>query len=208
MWLRSDDFSDGDAIPGDNAFNVIDPENHARMGGNQNPHLEWGDVPDGVASFALLVVDVDVPTSPEDVNQEGREVPADLPRADFTHWALVDLDADATSLKRGAFSDGVTPKGKSGLSERPREGLNDYTGWFAGDPEMGGTYQGYDGPCPPWNDSIVHHYVFTLYALDVDSLGLSGNFSADDVADAMEGHIVDSARLTGTYTLNPRLVTG
>ncbi|MEX0795289.1 MAG: YbhB/YbcL family Raf kinase inhibitor-like protein [Acidimicrobiia bacterium] len=205
MWLRSDDFSDGEPIPGDNAFNVIDPDDHARFGGNKNPHLVWGDAPENVRSFALLVIDVDVPTSPDDVNQEGREVPADLPRADFTHWALVDIDAGTRSLERGAYSDGVTPKGKSGRSDRPREGVNDYTGWFSGDPEMGGTYKGYDGPCPPWNDSIIHHYVFTLYALDVDSLGLSADFSAADVRSAMEGHILDSARLIGTCTLNPRL---
>lgn len=205
MWLRSDDFSDGEPIPGDNAFNVIDPADHARFGGNKNPHLEWGDVPEGVLSFALLMIDDDVPTSPEDVNQEGREVPADLPRTNFAHWALVDLDAATRSVERGAYSDGVTPKGKSGRSKRPLEGVNDYTGWFSGDPDMGGTYKGYDGPCPPWNDSLIHHYMFTLYALDVDSLGLSGDFSAVDVEGALEGHILDSARLTGTYTLNPRL---
>ena len=32
---------------------------------------------------------------------------------------------------------------------------------------MFGDYYGYDGPCPPWNDELVHRYVFTLYALDV-----------------------------------------
>lgn len=205
MWLRSDDFADGEPIPGDNAFNVIDPDDHARFGGNENPHLAWGDAPENVRSFALLMIDVDVPTSPEDVNQEGREVPADLPRTKFTHWALVDLDADTRSVERGAYSDGVTPKGKSGSPNRPFGGVNDYTDWFSGDPEMGGTYRGYDGPCPPWNDSLIHHYVFTLYALYVDSLGLSGDFTAANVEAAMEGHIIDSARLTGTYTLNPRL---
>lgn len=205
MWLRSDDFGDGEPIPGNNAFNVIDPDDHARFGGNQNPHLEWGDVPDAATSFVLLVIDVDVPTSPEDVNQEGREVPSDLPRAEFTHWVLVDLDGATRSLERGTFSDGVTPKGKAGRTNQPREGVNDFTDWFAGDPELGGTYKGYDGPCPPWNDSIIHHYGFTLYALDLDSLGLSGDFTATDAATAMEGHIIETARLTGTYTLNPRL---
>jgi hypothetical protein len=206
MWLRSDDFSDGDPIPGDYALCVIDPVAHVRFARNQNPHLQWGDVPEGVLSFALLMIDVDVPTSPEDVNQEGREVPSNLPRADFTHWALVDVEAPTRFLERGAFSDSVTPRGKSGRSDRPREGVNDYTLWFSGDLEMGGTYKGYDGPCPPWNDSIVHHYVFTLYALDVSSLGLSADFIAADVGRAIEGHVLDSAGLTGTYTLNPRLV--
>jgi Phosphatidylethanolamine-binding protein len=51
-----------------------------------------------------------------------------------------------------------------------RQGLNDFTGWFANDPNMKGTYFGYDGPAPPWNDSVVHHYTFTLYAIDVPKL--------------------------------------
>ncbi len=205
MWLKSYDFADGEEIPGDYALCVIDPTAHVRFARNQNPHLEWGDVPEGVRSFAILVIDIDVPTSPEDVNQEGREVPSGLPRGQFTHWALVDVEPDSRTVERGAYSDGVTLRGKSGLSKRPREGINDYTGWFTGDPVMAGTYKGYDGPCPPWNDSIIHHYVFTLYALDVDSLELSGDFSAADVESAIEGHVLDSARLTGTYSLNPRL---
>jgi len=68
---------------------------------------------------------------------------------------------------------------------------------------MEGTYRGYDGPCPPWNDSIVHHYTFTLYALDVESLPVTGNFTAADVRKAMEGHVLAEASLTGTYSLNP-----
>ena len=42
---------------------------------------------------------------------------------------------------------------------------------------MSGDYFGYDGPCPPWNDALVHRYVFTLYALDVATLGLQGPFT-------------------------------
>ena len=33
---------------------------------------------------------------------------------------------------------------------------------------MAGNYFGYDGPFPPFNDSLVHHYVFTLYALAIE----------------------------------------
>ena len=57
-----------------------------------------------------------------------------------------------------------------------RHGLNDYTGWFAVDPQMAGQYFGYDGPFPPFNDSLVHHYVFTLYAVAVPRLPLEGVF--------------------------------
>jgi hypothetical protein len=83
-----------------------------------------------------------------------------------------------------------------------RQGINDYTGWFASDKDMQGDYFGYDGPCPPWNDSIVHHYVFTLYALNVRECPVEGRFSGPDLLAAMEGRILDSAALTGKYSLN------
>jgi phosphatidylethanolamine-binding protein (PEBP) family uncharacterized protein len=42
---------------------------------------------------------------------------------------------------------------------------------MAGNPDMAGQYFGYDGPCPPWNDERMHHYIFTIYALDIDKSG-------------------------------------
>jgi Raf kinase inhibitor-like YbhB/YbcL family protein len=68
---------------------------------------------------------------------------------------------------------------------------------------MEGKYFGYDGPCPPWNDTIVHHYVFTLYALDVERCPLEGEFSGAEVRNAISSHILAQARITGTYSLNP-----
>jgi Raf kinase inhibitor-like YbhB/YbcL family protein len=70
---------------------------------------------------------------------------------------------------------------------------------------MAGDYFGYDGPCPPWNDAIVHHYVFTVYALDLDRLPIEGVFTGAQAIAAMQGHVVAQASITGTYTLNPRL---
>ena len=84
-----------------------------------------------------------------------------------------------------------------------RHGINDYTGWFAGDKDMAGDYYGYDGPCPPWNDEILHHYVFTLHALDVEKCPVSGRFGGPDVLKAIEGHVLAKAELMGTYALNP-----
>jgi Raf kinase inhibitor-like YbhB/YbcL family protein len=205
MRLTSPNFDHGEPIPATNAFAVPDPEEHIRFAANRNPALEWEDVPDGTRSFALLLVDGDVPSVGDDVNQEGKTVPADLPRVDFVHWALVDIPADLRALEEGAYSDGVTEGGKPGLDATMREGVNDYTGWFAGDPEMGGTYKGYDGPCPPWNDSIIHHYVFTLYALDLERTPVEGDFTADDVREAIDGHVLAEASLMGTYTLKPEV---
>ena len=209
MKLWSDSFKDGAAIPGEFAFGLIDPAAHVALSSNRNPHLAWSDAPLGTRSFALICHDMDVPSRGDDVNQEGRSVAADLPRVDFFHWVLVDLPAETNSIAAGAYSDSVTPRGKSGpevgAGAAGRQGLNDYTGWFAGDADMAGDYFGYDGPCPPWNDTIVHRYVFTLYALDVEHLPLNGKFTGAQVREAMQGHILAEARIIGTYTLTPAL---
>lgn len=209
MKLWSDSFKDGGVIPGEFAFGVIDPAAHVTLSSNRNPHLAWSDRPAGTKSLALICHDSDVPSRGDDVNQEGKTVPADLPRVDFFHWVLVDLPASLSSIAAGQYSNGVTPRGKPGpeiaTGGPGLHGINDYTGWFAGDANMSGDYFGYDGPCPPWNDSIVHHYVFTLFALDVERLPVKGKFTGQQVRDAMRGHILGQAQITGTYTLNPQL---
>ncbi len=82
--------------------------------------------------------------------------------------------------------------------------MNDYTNWFAGDAAMAGNYFGYDGPFPPFNDSLIHHYVFTLYAVALPRLPLEGVFNGAQVRAAMAGHVLAEATLSGTYTLNQR----
>ena len=205
MELTSDGLTDGEAFPEKFAMGVIDPEEHATFGDNKNPDFQWSDLPAGTESLVLICKDPDVPSKPDDVNQEGRTVPADLDRIDFYHWLLVDLDPDKGSIEVGEFSDGVTEKGKDGPDgpAGTRQGLNDYTSWFEGDPDMGGEYFGYDGPFPPWNDSIVHHYEFTLYALDTDEAPVEGEFHGADLEEAIEPHVLDEASITGLYSLNP-----
>jgi Raf kinase inhibitor-like YbhB/YbcL family protein len=211
MKFWSNSFQDGAVISGEYAFCVIDPQVHVALSSNKNPHLAWSDLPPGTRALALVCHDPDVPSRGDDVNQEGRTVPADLPRVDFFHWVLVDLSPQLTGIEAGACSNGVTPHGKPGPAiEDPalapaRHGLNDYTGWFASDPDMAGNYYGYDGPCPPWNDAIVHRYVFTLYALDLARLPVEGKFSGADVRAAMAGHVLAQAQWSGSYTLNPAL---
>jgi Raf kinase inhibitor-like YbhB/YbcL family protein len=209
MKIWSDSFKDGDHIPGEFAFCVTDPASHVAMSSNRNPHFAWSELPAGTKSLALICHDMDVPSRGDDVNQEGKSVPADLPRIDFFHWTLIDLPPSLTSIAAGLYSSEITPRGKHGPEidgGRPgRHGINDYTSWFAGDADMAGDYFGYDGPCPPWNDSIAHRYVFTLFALDVERLPVDGKFTGQQVRDAMRGHIVGQAAITGIYTLNPAL---
>lgn len=179
----------------------------AGFAANRNPPLAWSEVPDGTRSFALLCVDPDVPTVPETVGRHDRSVPRDQPRADFVHWAMADIPADLRGIAEGSCSEGFTVKGKPQPAgpAGARQGLNDFTGWFAGNPDMAGQYLGYDGPYPPFNDERVHRYFFRLFALDVATLDLPTPFTAADVHRAMHGHVLAEAALHGTYTLNPAL---
>lgn len=206
MKLSTTSFENHGPIPTQFAFGKIDPETNVALSENRNPQFSWSDLPEGTKSLALICHDPDVPSKPDDVNQEDREVPSDLPRVDFYHWVLANLDPNLGEIEAGAFSNGVTARGKGPATAHGAvHGINDYTGWFAGDADMEGDYYGYDGPCPPFNDSIIHHYHFTLYALDVPTLDLKERFTGADLKAAMEGHILGSASVVGTYTLNPRL---
>jgi Raf kinase inhibitor-like YbhB/YbcL family protein len=205
MKLTSESFENDSPIPPACAFCNADPDNHVTLGQNKNPALSWSEVPEGTKSLVLICHDPDVPGKPNNVNKEGKTLSAKLKRVDFFHWVLVDMPADAVGIQEGEFSDEVTPKGKDGPSgpRRTRQGVNDYTKWFEGDEDMGGSYFGYDGPCPPWNDSIVHHYHLTLYALDMERCPVGDQFTGADVLDAIDGHVLAEARITGTYSLNP-----
>jgi hypothetical protein len=92
--------------------------------------------------------------------------------AGFVHWVAYDIAGEQAALAEDA-------SGKGGLSE----GRNDFgrTGWA--------------GPCPP---SGSHRYVFELFALD-RRLALPGGSSAREVRQAIAGHVLGSAQLTGTY---------
>jgi Raf kinase inhibitor-like YbhB/YbcL family protein len=207
LKLWSDSFTDGSPIPGEYAFCVIDPKAHVAMSANRNPHLAWSGAPAGMQSFTLICHDYDVPSRGDDVNQEGRVISPELPRVDFFHWVLVDIPANISTIAAGSHSSGITARGKSAAAAPSpmRHGINDYTGWFAGDKDMAGDYYGYDGPCPPWNDSLVHHYVFSLFALDVPRLNVQSKFTGAQVRQAMQGHVLAHYELVGTYTLNPAL---
>jgi Raf kinase inhibitor-like YbhB/YbcL family protein len=210
MKLWSDSFRDGEAIPAEFAFARIDPKHRVALAPNRNPHLAWWDLPEGTRSIVVLCHDFDAPSVADDVNHPDREVPTSLARVDFFHWVLVDLPPSVAAVAAGEFSDGVVPRGRGGPESRhgSRQGLNDYTAWFAQDHDMAGEYFGYDGPCPPWNDALIHHYQFAVHALDLERLPLEGRFGGPQALAAMQGHVLARATISGSYTLNPRLAGG
>ena len=173
MRIHSDSFDHRQPIPAQFALGAP-----GGFGGNRNPHLAWDDAPAGTRSFALLCIDTDAPTDGALVANAAVPIPVAHPRGDFVHWAPAGRDA-------------------GGLS-----GRNDYTGWFAGDAQMGGDYFGYDGPYPPPHDLRVHRYFFRVFALDVATLDLPADFTAADLFRAMHGHVLAEASTYGTYSLN------
>ena len=213
MKLWSDSWVNGERIPARYAAGKrAEFAEGVAYADNVSPHFAWSDLPVATKSLALICHDFDVPSRGDDVNRKDREVPAELPRVDFFHWVLADLPAGAEGISEGAFSRGFVPKGKPGPAvdvpgfHAARHGINDYTAWFANDADMAGDYFGYDGPFPPWNDSLVHHYVFTLYALDVARAPLEGRFGGADLRRAIHAHVLAEATHSGTYTLNGRLM--
>jgi Raf kinase inhibitor-like YbhB/YbcL family protein len=212
MKLWSESWVNGERIPVRYAAGKPDGQGGATFSDNLNPHLAWSEVPAGTQSFVLICHDFDVPSKGDDVNKADREVPADLPRVDFFHWVLVDIPASCAGIDEGTFSRGFTARGKPGPQVTvpgfggARHGINDYTGWFAGNAEMAGDYYGYDGPFPPFNDSLVHHYVFTLYALKIARAPIEGRFGGAEARRAVFEHRLAEATHSGTYTLNRRLL--
>ena len=198
MRIHSDSFEHRQPIPAEFALGAP-----GGFGGNRNPHLAWDDAPAGTRSFALLCIDTDAPTDGALVANAAVPIPVAHPRGDFVHWAVADIPAGTREIPAGSCSDGLRQRGKPGGRDAGGlSGRNDYTGWFAGDAQMGGDYFGYDGPYPPPHDLRVHRYFFRVFALDVATLDLPAAFTAADLFRAMHGHVLAEASTYGTYSLN------
>ncbi|HWC71756.1 MAG TPA: YbhB/YbcL family Raf kinase inhibitor-like protein [Actinomycetota bacterium] len=176
-------------------------------GADRSPHLRWSGEPAGTRSFAISVVDPDVPADRSRMGVEGLPLGDDEVRIDFAHWLVVDLPSDVHELPEGAGGEGFVAHGRppAATSMGGVQGQNGYRGLFEGNADLEGTYHGWNGPFPPWNDQRVHRYITTVYALDVETLGLEPGFDLDAFRAAIEGHVLASAEIVPTYTLNPSL---
>ncbi len=198
LTVTVDGLRPGGVIPPVHAYCAPAAQGHVKDGPNRSPAIRWSKGPAGTASYAIVLVDPDVPSVFDTANKEGQTIPATLKRRDFYHWLLVDIPATVTGLPEGAESSSHAAK-PVGPAKYGLRGANDYGVLGI----VKGPTGGYDGPCPPWNDAIAHHYHFGVYALAVKSLGLTGAFTGPDVVKAMQGHILARGEVIGVYSLNP-----
>lgn len=174
-----------------------------------SPAVSWSAGPEGTHSYALTMTDPDVPKDMSLINKPGTTIEDGAPRITIHHWVLSDIPATVTALDKGAESDGLKPRGKPiGATPHGLRGANVFTSFLAGNPDMAGTYGGYDGPCPPVNDERPHHYTIRVYDLDVPTLGLTGAFDGPALEAAVKGHVLARGEAVATYALNPKLTGG
>jgi Raf kinase inhibitor-like YbhB/YbcL family protein len=99
----------------------------------------------------------------------------DAPAGTWNHWLLWDIPASLHALAQGFRA------GKLGAS-----GTNDFG------------KAGYGGPCPPRGHG-PHRYFFTLYALDVESLGLGAGARRADLDRALHNRVLAQAQVMGRF---------
>ncbi|MGE5679414.1 MAG: YbhB/YbcL family Raf kinase inhibitor-like protein [Bacillota bacterium] len=146
--LESPDFKNGDFIP----------SKYTCDGENISPALNWSKPSDKVKNYCIIVED------------------PDAPGGDFTHWILIDIPGNLTSLPEDVTNQKNLPDGAE-------MGTND------------ARRIGYFGPCPP---SGVHRYYFRIYALDT-ILKMDAGATKKEVLNAMENHIIAKGELLGKY---------
>ncbi len=175
--------SDGALIPSNYASCMPDDRGRTKDSDNVSPAISWAHGPSGTQSYAVIMVDKDVPANMNMSNQPDQTIPDDAPRRDFYHWVLVNIPAKVRRLSQANTEYGL-----------------------AGNNGFGGS-DGYKGPCPPWNDARVHHYEYEVFALDVPALTLPKTFGGIEAEAAMTGHILAQGKVTATYTTNQALLS-
>lgn len=150
-------------------------------GENTSPPLAWAGAPEGTRSFALALVDPDVP-----FGSFGLPAPGTLYGDLFVHWTVFDIPASTTSLPEGAGAAGAIPGGAKQLNNTAAD--------FGDESPMAQFKAGYIGCAPPAGDH-AHRYLFTLYALNTDSLGIADSAHYSDFINALAGKVIATTSL-------------
>lgn len=196
LTVTLDGIANGAPLPQKFAYCLPDEKGQSSMTGkNISPAISWSKGPEGTKSYAVIMVDPDVPAVFDDAGKEGKTLPADMPRQNFYHWTVVGIPADVNSIAEGKGKDASV--GTLGVSDYPK---------FMGKEDTQ-PYMGYDGACPPWNDERVHHYHFQVFALDTEKPeGLKETFTGAQAEAAIVPHVLAKGEVVATYTLNAKLL--
>lgn len=208
IHVRVDAMKYDHMIPSEYTFCTADGHGGAAAAANKNPSISWSKGPAGTQSYAVVIYDTDSPAEHRELmNQKGATLTKSVKRKIFFHMVLVDIPANVMTVPEGAASNERLLHGKPASAIKVGVPVaNSYTQAFATNDAMKGTYYGYDGPCAPWNDENAHHYHFTVYALSVPSLGLSGDVSAEAAVAAMKGKVLAQGQFLGVYSTNPAVM--
>jgi Raf kinase inhibitor-like YbhB/YbcL family protein len=101
----------------------------------------------------------------------------DAPGGVFYHWILYNIPREVHELS-------------AGVKELP-------VGTMVGQNSWAKTQ--YNGPCPP--KGAIHHYLFTLYAIDT-KLNLTSGADYKKVMQAMRSHILEETNFTAIYEID------
>ena len=102
---------------------------------------------------------------------------SDMPRGTFIHWVIYNIPGTASGVPEGLPRQETLPDGSI-------QGTNDFQA------------TGYIGPKPP--PARTHNYHFELHALD-SLLPFETRVTAVRLLELMKGHVLATAKLTGTY---------
>ena len=167
------------------------PQRNTCFAENMSPPLDWGDVPGGTKSLALIVEEPE-----ERISGVSKAYFSVAASGDAIHWVLYNIPPAATGLPEGV------PTTTDVLLDGTVQGVN----------ELGLT--GYNGPCPP--PSVVsygtayhnpkgtttsdppHDYYFRLYALDA-MVELAPGATAAELTGVMQGHILGYGETLGKF---------
>lgn len=97
------------------------------------------------------------------------------PTHTYIHWVVAYMPASVDHLNESQSGD---------MPAETREGVN----------STGRT--GYTPPCPP---AGLHHYIFTLYALNTDAPLTSPAPNREQLLRALDGHVLARTELVGTF---------
>jgi Raf kinase inhibitor-like YbhB/YbcL family protein len=154
--LRSDDVHDGDKLAKPQLSGILGPG-----GQDISPQLSWSGFPASTKSFAVTVFDPDAPTA-----------------SGFWHWAVFNVPASVTELRRGAGDEkgtGIPP----GAVQLPNDAR----------------LPRFVGAAPPPGDG-KHRYMYVVHAVDIEKLDIDPNATPAWLGFNLHFHTLGWARLT------------